>query len=131
MLWCCRAISQPEQQAIRERLITALDEHNDHLAKQEAVLIGKIARKDVPRDWPELIPTLLRAVRDGAHLQQGRALLVLYRVAKALASRRLAGARVGVHMAGDNVSGCMGVCVCERMGVRVWMALLRRVSSAR
>ena len=53
------------------------------------MLIGKIARLDCPRDWPELIPTLLNAVRSDEALTQQRALLTFYHVTKMLASKRL------------------------------------------
>ena len=70
-------------------MLKALLEPNNLLAAQQAVLIGKIARKDVPHDWPLLVPQLAKMVKDGNQLQQQRALLILYRVMKALASKRL------------------------------------------
>ena len=61
------------------------------IAAQTAVLIAKIARLDCPRQWPELLPTLIDAVTtsDDELLQQ-RILLTFYRVIKCLSSRRLA-----------------------------------------
>ena len=59
------------------------------MATQIAVLIGKIARYDCPRSWPQLVPTLLAAVRTNDALCQQRALLTFYHVAKVLASKRL------------------------------------------
>ena len=59
------------------------------MATQIAVLIGKIARYDCPRSWPQLVPTLLEAVRTNDALCQQRALLTFYHVAKVLASKRL------------------------------------------
>ena len=53
------------------------------------MLIGKIARLDCPRSWPQLIPVLLEAVRVSDALSQQRALQTLYSVVKSLASRRL------------------------------------------
>lgn len=58
------------------------------------MLIAKIARLDCPRQWPELLPTLLQAVRCEETLTQQRALLVLHHVIKALASKRLASDRI-------------------------------------
>lgn len=87
------AISESEKQAIREKLLSALDEPTNHLASQEAVLIGKIARFDCPMEWPSLIPFLQNAIRDGQPSQQARGLLILYRVAKSLVSKRLVGGR--------------------------------------
>lgn len=60
---------------------------------QLAVLIAKIARHDCPRQWQELIPTLLVAIRCDDPLLQQRALLTMYHVIKTLASKRLANDR--------------------------------------
>ena len=53
------------------------------------MLIGKIARLDCPRSWPQLIPALLEAVRVTDPLCQQRVLQTFYSVVKSLASRRL------------------------------------------
>ena len=50
--------------------------------------IGKIARFDVPKDWPELLPALVQAVQVQDSLIQHRALLVLHHTIKALASKQ-------------------------------------------
>ena len=57
------------------------------IALQAAVAIGKIARFDVPKDWPELLPALVQAVQVQDSLIQHRALLVLHHTIKALASK--------------------------------------------
>ncbi len=63
------------------------------MATQISVLTAKVARLDCPRGWPELIPTVLQAVRCDDQLVQGRALLTLHHVTKMLASKRLAADR--------------------------------------
>lgn len=63
------------------------------IATQISVLIAKVARVDCPRQWPELIPTLVESVKVQDDLQQHRALLTLYHVTKTLASKRLAADR--------------------------------------
>ena len=50
-------------------------------------------RYDYPREWPELLPSLLHLVRTEDDLVQQRALLYLHHVTKSLASKRLAGDR--------------------------------------
>lgn len=50
-------------------------------------------RIDCPREWGELIPTLLMTVKSEDELQQHRALLTLHHVIKALSSKRLVGDR--------------------------------------
>lgn len=60
---------------------------------QLSVLIGKIARLDCPRNWPELIPALIDVIKAGDSMTQQRATLTFYYVIKSLASRRLAADR--------------------------------------
>ncbi len=67
------------------------------IALQAAVAIGKIARFDVPKEWPDLLPSLVHAVQAEDSLVQHRALLVLHHVIKALASKRLAADRRVFH----------------------------------
>ena len=50
-------------------------------------------RYDYPKEWPELLPSLLHLVRTEDDLVQQRALLYLHHVTKSLASKRLAGDR--------------------------------------
>ena len=61
---------------------------------QLSVLIGKIARLDCPRSWPQLMPALLEAIRVTDPLCQQRALQTLFSVVKSLASRRLPADRI-------------------------------------
>lgn len=68
-----------------------------HIALQAAVVIGKIARFDVPREWPELLPALVQAVQVQDSLVQHRALLVLHHTIKSLATKRLAADRRVFH----------------------------------
>ena len=73
------------------------------IAIQLSVLIAKIARLDCPRQWQELIPSLLIAVRCDDVLLQQRALLTFYHVIKTLASKRLAADRkLFEEVGGDN-----------------------------
>ncbi|XP_023228381.1 importin-11-like [Centruroides sculpturatus] len=87
------AISEDEKHILRQKLISNFTEPFNKLAIQLAVLISKIARFDCPREWPQLVPTLLEALRTSDDLQQQRALLTLHHVTKALCSKRLAGDR--------------------------------------
>ena len=61
------------------------------LAIQLAVLIGKVARMDCPRQWPELLPSLIESITTvNDELRQQRVLLSFYQVIKGLSSKRLA-----------------------------------------
>jgi len=83
------AISESEKTLIKERLISDFTEPVSQIATQIGVLTAKIARLDCPRNWDNLLPTLLGAVRCDDPLRQGRSLLVLHHVTKTLASKRL------------------------------------------
>ncbi|XP_046677970.1 importin-11-like [Homalodisca vitripennis] len=97
------AISEEEKATIRRNIITNFREPVNQIATQLAVLISKIARLDCPREWAELIPTLLTAVKSEDALEQHRALLTLYHVIKALSSKRLLGDRRLFHELTANV----------------------------
>ncbi|KAK3911749.1 Importin-11 [Frankliniella fusca] len=87
------AISEEEKAKLRQGLVTNFREPVGPLATQLAVVIAKVARMDCPKDWPDLVPTLLTAVRDADLLVQHRALLTLHHVVKTLSSKRLPGDR--------------------------------------
>ncbi|KAB0395044.1 hypothetical protein E2I00_007536, partial [Balaenoptera physalus] len=82
-----------EKSTLRAGLITNFNEPINQIATQIAVLIAKVARLDCPRQWPELIPTLIESVKVQDDLRQHRALLTFYHVTKTLASKRLAADR--------------------------------------
>ncbi|XP_019623720.1 PREDICTED: importin-11-like [Branchiostoma belcheri] len=87
------AIPEEEKNHLRKQLIANFNEPVNQVATQLSVLIAKVARVDCPRAWPELIPTLLEAVKSPEVLLQQRALLTLHHVTKTLATKRLAGDR--------------------------------------
>nr|XP_006134494.1 importin-11 isoform X1 [Pelodiscus sinensis] len=87
------ALLEEEKSTLRAGLITNFNEPVNQIATQISVLIAKVARLDCPRQWPELIPTLLESVKVQDDLRQHRALLTFYHVTKTLASKRLAADR--------------------------------------
>lgn len=97
------AIAEEEKDALKKRLVDSFNEPVPQVATQLAVLIGKIARMDCPRYWPELIPTLLQVVRCNDRLLQERSLLVLHHVIKSLASKRLMADRKLFEEVSDNL----------------------------
>uniref|UniRef100_A0A4W3K432 Importin-11 n=1 Tax=Callorhinchus milii TaxID=7868 RepID=A0A4W3K432_CALMI len=84
------ALAEDEKASLRAGLIANFNEPVNQIATQIGVLIAKVARLDCPRQWPELIPTLLESVKVQDYLRQHRALLTFYHVTKTLASKRLA-----------------------------------------
>ena len=62
-----------------------------------AVLVARVARFDCPREWPELVPTLVSVTCGEQPLASHRALLTLHHVVKTLASKRLTADRRAFH----------------------------------
>jgi hypothetical protein len=93
------AVCEEEKAAIRTALLCCLGEPVQQIALQVAVVIGKAARYDVPREWPELIPALVNAIQHSGNddLVQHRSLLVMHHTVKALSSKRLAADRRVFH----------------------------------
>ena len=92
------SINDAEKGEIRSKLLQNFgSEPVYQIALQAAVSIGKIARFDVPKEWPELLPALVQAVQVQDSLIQHRALLVLHHTIKSLASKRLAADRRIFH----------------------------------
>lgn len=87
---CQNGIVEEEKQFLKRNLITKFDEPHIQIATQISVLIGKIARLDCPKFWPELVPVLVQSIQVEDSLQQHRAMLTLYHVTKSLASKRMA-----------------------------------------
>ncbi|CAN0335319.1 unnamed protein product [Bubo scandiacus] len=87
------ALSEEEKATLRAGLIANFNEPVNQVTTQISVLIAKVARVDCPRQWPELIPTLVESVKVQDDLRQHRALLTFYHVTKTLASKRLAADR--------------------------------------
>nr|XP_022913125.1 importin-11 [Onthophagus taurus]XP_022913126.1 importin-11 [Onthophagus taurus] len=87
------AISEEEKQSLKRSLLSSFNEPVNQIATQKAVLIAKIARTDCPKEWNELLPTLMQVVESNNSLVQHRGLLTLHNVIKALCSKRLAGDR--------------------------------------
>ncbi|EFX60873.1 hypothetical protein DAPPUDRAFT_275128, partial [Daphnia pulex] len=84
------SIPEGEKSVLRQKLIGHIHEPVLQVATQLAIIISKIARCDYPKEWPELLPSLLHLVRTEDDSVQQRALLYLHHVTKSLASKRLA-----------------------------------------
>lgn len=108
----CRAIIEDEKVVIRSGLIHALTLHLPHpWIATAAYTIGRIARHDFPRYWPDLVTQLLNTVRQAFELEaqqsqeQGRmeiALTGLAAVIKELSSVKLGMAVSAFHQVPPN-----------------------------
>lgn len=86
------AVSEPEKTAIRSKVFGCIDESNRQLMIHNAYAIARLARMDVPGDWPDLMDTLLGLLRQGVETQnytkQHNVLTVLNQVIKAFSISR-------------------------------------------
>ncbi|EGD77390.1 hypothetical protein PTSG_08485 [Salpingoeca rosetta] len=73
--------------------LSALQLPLTNLVKQYAALLAKLARSDVPGQWPEFLPTLINHLEQPDDRVRMRAMLFLYHAVKKIVTRRLAGQR--------------------------------------
>ncbi|KAK6496883.1 hypothetical protein TWF481_001865 [Arthrobotrys musiformis] len=60
------AITKDEKTRIRSRLLDSVNEPDNQLALQNAVIVGKVARNEYPLDWPDIFSRLLDIIRTSA-----------------------------------------------------------------
>lgn len=85
------AVSKQDKEVIRARLLSScVNEPDDRLALQSALVVAKVARFEYPNDWPDLISTLVQRLRSQVPpLQLARLLLILLHIVKELSTARL------------------------------------------
>ena len=105
---------------IRSRLIpSGLEEPDQRLALQNALVVSKIARFEYPGDWPDAISTIIDAIRtssqhnDSARLS--RALLILHNIIKELGTGRLQRTRQTLQAATPEILSVLGTIYLERI----------------
>lgn len=131
------AVSAEDKNVIRSRLIqSGLDERHEPLALQNALVVAKIVRYEYPQTWPDVIPTLLNAVRTaekagasaGGHMQLARAQLILLYVVKELSSSRLSRSRQNLNAATPEIVGVIGALYVQR--TRNWLECVQNGAPA-
>lgn len=101
--WKSRKLLNDEQRTrIRGRCLALLDESDDVISECNEFIVAKIARSDLPNNWPNLLPTLLEVINanvreryagasTGQALVLRRSLEVLNAILKELAGVKLPG----------------------------------------
>lgn len=105
------AVSKEDKEVIRSRLVNSiLNEHDNRLALQAALVIAKIARYEFPLDWPRAITDFVDAIGDQniPPFQLARALLALLHIVKELSTARLARARGNLLSATPQILAVVG-----------------------
>ena len=110
MLISCSAVSKDDKDVIRSRLIaSALQEQDNRLSLQNALVIAKIARFEYPNDWPDALSALTNTLRSQPPpLQLARALLVLLHTVKELSAGRLQRTRQNMQAATPEIVHVLG-----------------------
>ena len=85
---------QPEEKAqIRSQLLEGgIREVETNLALQNALVVAKVVRIDYPLDWPDVLTSLIKILRDvnrTSQLHLRRGMLILLQVIKELSTARL------------------------------------------
>lgn len=64
------SIKEEERQAIKANFLQFLTEPELKVARQMSVILGKLARFELPHQWPDLISKLVQVLQETASLQQ-------------------------------------------------------------
>lgn len=86
------AVPEQEKSHIRSKVFGCVDESNRQLMIHNAYAISRLARMDVPGDWPDLVNQLMSLLREGVEAQnfikQHNVLTILNQVIKAFSISR-------------------------------------------
>lgn len=97
------SIKEEERQMLKSQFLTYLNEPELKIARQMSVILGKLARFELPLQWPDLISKLLQILQETSskttntpnkitneqNLINSRCLMALHAIIKSLASKRL------------------------------------------
>ena len=118
------AISKEEKSLIRSRCISAgIQEPDQRLALQNALVVAKIVRYDYPHDWPEAISSVLDTLRQAQTDESvTRCLQILLYIIKELSTARLQRNRTHLQSAAPVIFGTVATKFVET--VSTWIAPL-------
>jgi hypothetical protein len=123
------AVNKHDKAQIRERLLdSAVNEADQRLALQNALVVAKIGRLEYPGDWPDLFQQLLQILRTSTQshafrLQLPRALLVLLYIIKELTTGRLLRTRQTLQSIAPEILNVLGNIYVSK--VQGWQAFFR------
>ncbi len=95
------SIKEEERVLLKSQFLQYLNEPELKIARQMSVILGKLARFELPLQWSDLIPKLLQVLRETSvttttttsnsqqNLVSSRCLMALHAIIKSLASKRL------------------------------------------
>ncbi|KAH3940284.1 hypothetical protein HBH53_219710 [Parastagonospora nodorum] len=123
------AVSKEDKAAIRSRLLeSAVNEADQRLALQNALVVAKIVRFEFPNDWPDLFEQLLQILRastdpNAYRLQLPRALLIVLYIVKELSTGRLMRTRQNLQAVAPEILNVLGTIYVSK--VQSWQSFFR------
>ncbi|KAF1916652.1 armadillo-type protein [Ampelomyces quisqualis] len=123
------AVPKEDKLAIRSRLLeSAVNEPDQRLALQNALVVAKVVRFEFPTDWPDLFQQLLQRLRastdpNAYRLQLPRALLLLLYIVKELSTGRLLRTRQSLQTVAPEILSVLGTIYVGK--VQAWQAFFR------
>ncbi|EME83472.1 uncharacterized protein MYCFIDRAFT_203653 [Pseudocercospora fijiensis CIRAD86] len=104
------AVPKDDKDVIRGRLVeSTVQESDNRLALQAALVAAKIARYEFPSDWPDAISSFLRILQSNATpSQSARSLLALLHIVKELSTGRLQRTRQHLQAAAPEIVAVVG-----------------------
>ncbi|KAG9233175.1 armadillo-type protein [Amylocarpus encephaloides] len=120
------AITKEEKVEIRSHLIEGgIDESNQRLALQNALVVAKVVRIDYPMDWPDVLTNLIKVLRQAhqtnqTHLRRG--MLILLQVVKELSTARLRNSQTSLQSVTPEIVFLLNE--AYTLKVATWMAFL-------
>lgn len=120
------AISADEKSQIRATLLEGgIQEPENNLALQNALVVAKIVRIDYPQEWPDVLTSLIKILRDTSQSSQmslRRGLLILLQVVKELSTARLRTAQTRLQSVTPEIVFLLSEIYTQKVGL--WVAFL-------
>jgi hypothetical protein len=120
------AIAAEEKAEIRSRLLEGgIEEAETQLALQNALVLSKVVRIDYPLDWPDVLTSLIAALRtanESNQLHLRRGMLMLLQVVKELATARLRKSQTSLQSVTPEIVFLLSEIYTQK--VSLWMSFL-------
>ncbi|KAF1955056.1 ARM repeat-containing protein [Byssothecium circinans] len=123
------AVTKEDKSQIRSRLLeSAVNEADQRLALQNALVVAKVVRIEYPHDWPDLFHQILQILRasaepDAFRLQLPRTLLILLYIVKELSTGRLLRTRQNLQAVAPEILNVLGTIYVNKM--QTWQSFFR------
>lgn len=115
-----------EKAHIRSSLLDGgLEEAENSLALQNALVVAKVVRIDYPNDWPDVLTNLIRILRTASHSNQlhlRRGMMVMLQVVKELSTARMKSSQTRLQSVTPEIVSLLSDIYTDKAAL--WMAFL-------